>query len=88
MTPTEGQTTTEAGVVTRFGGCVCNGANQCPGCNESEAAKLAAEIAEADARYEVPPCLECGATSPEDAQGKCVCSGDKDDCHGCSLWPD
>jgi hypothetical protein len=34
------------------------------------------------------PCFECGATSPEDAEGKCKCAGDKDHCHGCDIWPD
>lgn len=67
--------------------CVCDGEG-CPGCDATLAAEFAAEIAAADARYAVPPCLECGAVSPEDAQGKCRCSGDKDDCHGCRLWPD
>ena len=33
-------------------------------------------------------CRECGATSQDDAQGKCSCGGDKDDCHGCHIWPD
>lgn len=43
-------------------------------------------------RYEAlranPPCQECGAMTPEEAQGLCRCGGDKDDCHGCQLWPD
>jgi len=34
------------------------------------------------------PCFECGATSPEDADKKCKCAGDKDHCHGCDVWPD
>lgn len=34
------------------------------------------------------PCFECGATTPEDANGKCKCAGDRDHCHGCDLWPD
>jgi hypothetical protein len=34
------------------------------------------------------PCFECGATTPEDANGKCKCAGDKDHCHGCDIWPD
>lgn len=35
-----------------------------------------------------PPCQECGAMTPEEAATKCHCGGDKDDCHGCHLWPD
>lgn len=35
-----------------------------------------------------PPCLECGATTQKEAETKCICSGDKDNCHGCDLWPD
>lgn len=34
------------------------------------------------------PCFECGATTPEDAENKCLCAGDKDHCHGCDIWPD
>lgn len=33
------------------------------------------------------PCLECGAESAQQAQTQCAVSGDKDDCHGCRLWP-
>lgn len=50
--------------------------------------KLKAEIARADARYVVPPCLECGAETPKQAETVCRCGGDKDDCHGQQLWPD
>lgn len=35
-----------------------------------------------------PPCTECGAMTAEEAGERCICAGDKDDCHGCSLWPD
>lgn len=34
----------------------------------------------------IPPCMECGAMTPEEAETRCVCSGDKDHCHGCDLW--
>lgn len=34
------------------------------------------------------PCCECGATSEEQARTMCICNGEKDDCHGCELWPD
>lgn len=34
-----------------------------------------------------PPCRECGAMTPEQAETMCLCAGDKDNCHGCSLWP-
>lgn len=33
-----------------------------------------------------PPCLECGALTVKEAEIKCICSGDKDHCHGCELW--
>lgn len=33
-------------------------------------------------------CLECGAETPEQSETMCICSGDKDHCHGCELWPD
>jgi hypothetical protein len=33
-------------------------------------------------------CIECGARTPEEAESECICSGDKDHCHGCELWPD
>ena len=39
-------------------------------------------------RSKVPPCMECGAETPEQAETMCNCGGDKDDCHGCRLWPD
>ena len=39
-------------------------------------------------RMKVPPCAECGAETPEQAETMCHCSGDKDDCHGVRLWPD
>lgn len=35
-----------------------------------------------------PPCQECGAMTQEEAETMCICSGDKDHCHGCDLWPD
>ena len=43
---------------------------------------------ESDARWYEPPCLECGAKTPEEAEALCRCGGDKDSCHGTSLWPD
>ncbi len=41
-----------------------------------------------DERRKFPPCLECGAETPEQSETMCICSGDKDHCHGCELWPD
>lgn len=35
-----------------------------------------------------PPCDECGAMTRQEASDKCICAGDKDDCHGCRLWQD
>ena len=35
-----------------------------------------------------PPCIECGAKTEEESKSKCVCSGEKDNCHGCELWND
>ena len=37
-------------------------------------------------RLKSTPCLECGATNEYSAETLCICSDDKDDCHGCSLW--
>jgi hypothetical protein len=34
------------------------------------------------------PCAECGAATAEEAGTKCHCAGDKDSCHGTTLWPD
>lgn len=50
--------------------------------------ELAAQIAADNERYNQAPCLECGAETPLEAETMCVCAGDKDDCHGCHLWPD
>ena len=33
-------------------------------------------------------CAECGAKDAAQAATMCICSGDKDDCHGGQLWPD
>lgn len=33
-------------------------------------------------------CMECGAKTQKEAETRCHCSGDKDDCHGCKIWPD
>lgn len=48
----------------------------CPICND---------VVERD--YTYPPCYECGAMTPEEAETRCRCGGDKDHCHGCELWP-
>lgn len=65
----------------------------CPQCGTSlgegyDIGDICLECFEDNDRFGEPPCLECGAVSAKDAETKCVCSGDKDDCHGCSLWPD
>lgn len=46
------------------------------------------EIKLDDYRYNHPPCLDCGARTRKEANKLCHCGGDKDDCHGCHLWPD
>lgn len=74
--------------VSPFGSCACNGANECPGCNPNKAIELARVVATMDERYRHPPCSECGAMTATEAESMCACSGDKDDCHGCSLWPE
>lgn len=74
--------------VSPFGGCVCEGMNQCPGCNPNEAIELAKELAAKDERLKYAPCIECGAKDANEAETLCLCAGDKDDCHGCQLWPD
>jgi hypothetical protein len=33
-------------------------------------------------------CSECGAKDADQAATMCICSGEKDDCHGQYLWPD
>jgi hypothetical protein len=42
---------------------------------------------EAEELYSRPPCMECGAATEEDAGRMCRGGGDKDDCHGNTLWP-
>lgn len=59
--------------------------DDCEGMSEEEYWR---EVAEAQERYSRPPCLECGAETQEEAETKCHCSGDKDHCHGCELWPE
>lgn len=53
-----------------------------------ELVALKIEFARDVERRKVPPCLECGAQTPAQAETMCRCGGDKDDCHGVSLWPD
>lgn len=53
-----------------------------------ELVALKIEIAREVERSKVPPCMECGAETPEQAETMCRCGGDKDDCHGVRLWPD
>jgi len=52
--------------------------------NEAEIKRI---LEEADKARKSPPCLECGAMTQEEAETMCLCAGDKDDCHGCYLWP-
>lgn len=53
-----------------------------------ELVALKREIDRHDEAIKAPPCVECGAMTAEEAGTRCRCAGDKDDCHGCSLWPD
>lgn len=53
-----------------------------------ELVALKAEAGREAERRKVPPCVECGAKSLAEAYTKCLCSGDKDSCHGVELWPD
>lgn len=46
------------------------------------------QVDRSEERLKHPPCLECGAKTEDEAQTKCICAGDKDDCHGVRLWPD
>lgn len=39
------------------------------------------------AAWKHPPCQECGAVTKEEAKTKCLCSGNKVNCHGRQLWP-
>lgn len=50
--------------------------------------KMDADIQQHEQERQKPPCQECGAMTQEEAHGLCRCGGDKDDCHGCQLWPD
>jgi len=54
---------------------------------DDENFKISAEIEADIEKYKRPPCQECGAMTPEEAETRCNCGGDKDDCHGCHLWP-
>jgi hypothetical protein len=36
----------------------------------------------------IPPCSECGATTPQEAKARCIRTSAKGVCHGCELWPD
>lgn len=56
-------------------------------CAEHGASLHAESMAAAEA-YGKPPCQECRAMTLEEAQERCICGGDKDDCHGTKLWPD
>lgn len=53
----------------------------------AEIAEYEAELTDSEDAYSKPPCQECGAMTPEEAETRCKCGGDKDDCHGCHLWP-
>lgn len=65
-----------------MGGCSAHIDNwYCPDC-------YAEEMEAVSERYKIPPCLECGAETQEEAETMCRCSGDKDHCHGADLWPD
>lgn len=46
------------------------------------------QIDRMEEQMQKPPCVECGAETREQASRMCICGGDKDDCHGCRLWPD
>jgi hypothetical protein len=35
-----------------------------------------------------PPCIECRAETREQAATMCLCSSDRDSCHGCDIWSD
>lgn len=47
-----------------------------------------AEVRRIEEAMKSPPCVECGAMTADEAGTRCCCAGDKDDCHGCRLWPD
>lgn len=50
--------------------------------------KLCLDCQSEEDRYNEPPCLECGAKNAKEAEMMCICSGDKDSCHGTHLWDD
>lgn len=35
-----------------------------------------------------PPCLQCGAMTPDEATTKCLGQAAGDGCHGCDIWPE
>lgn len=45
-------------------------------------------LSEIESIMSAPPCRECGAMTEKEAEEKCTCSGDKDHCHGCEVWPE
>ena len=68
--------------------------NACAGLGKNPAAEIAKlhtkitelEIVLADEKAKHPPCLECGAMTARESETVCICSGDKDHCHGVELW--
>lgn len=43
---------------------------------------------EAERIAKTPPCMECGAMTKDEAASMCKCGGDKDSCHGVTIWTD
>lgn len=40
------------------------------------------------ANAQQPPCLQCGAMTPDEATTKCLGQAAGDGCHGCDIWPE
>ena len=64
----------------------CEAQPPTPSAGSTGSTASASPVAEPD--WTKPPCQECGATTLEEAEKMCICSGDKDYCHGQELWPD
>ena len=68
--------------------CLCEGAPYllCPHVIAGNK-HLCGYTGEEACEYRFEGCAECGAKNEQEAETKCICLGDHDDCHGCKVWP-
>lgn len=57
-------------------------------CNAAQLHAVVVALIREQSKREMKQCRECGAVSVDEAEIKCLCSGDKEHCHGCDIWPD